>query len=127
MKNGMHRGEEVMLMLWELTSEGKNEFTWKTAVEAYASVYGKHHWEPLSARVNPTSAMVEYLKRKEYVHMSLGNLLRGQLKGSIIKRIRKGVYSFMSPTFRLSRPLFCEAGSYFGKYRAGRSDEDLRA
>jgi len=121
--NGMWVGEEVMLTLRELTRDSGFVFTWHKALEAYSSVYGKHYWET-STRWRTSSGgsrgIDEYLKEKRYIHMTLGNLLRGQLKGGTIRRLDKGIYAFQA--LNVSFPLFCEAGRYGGKYKHGRSD-----
>lgn len=116
--NGMWVGEEVMTILMELASLNGFTFTWRTALEAYSSVYGKHYWDGGKRKLN--DPIFKYLKEKRYIHMTLGNLLRGQLKGGTLRRLDKGIYVFRN--LRISRPLFCVAGNYSGTYKHGRSD-----
>jgi len=117
--NGMWVGEEVMLTLRELTRDSGFVFTWHKALEAYSSVYGKHYWDHGQKRKS-SDPIFKYLTEKRYIHMTLGNLLRGQLKGGTIRRLDKGIYAFQA--LNVSFPLFCEAGRYGGKYKHGRSD-----
>jgi hypothetical protein len=121
-------GEEVMVTLRELSPGGV--FKWHKALEAYAAIYGHHYWGNASSRKS-SDPIFAYLKEKRYLHMSLGNLLRGQLKGGTLRRISKGLYAFTSKGLyaltskrTVSYPLFCTPGSYSGRYSHGRSDDD---
>jgi len=118
-KSRMSKGLRTIIALKEKEKEF-GEFSWWQAVFAYGEEFGPHHWEDTSSARAPSSPLYQYMNEKRYLHMTVGNLLRGQLKAGTIRRIRKGYYMFTGKP--IGFPLFCEAGFYSGKYSGGRHD-----
>jgi hypothetical protein len=76
--------EEVFIIVRELSVDGK--FRWKDYLNAYDAVYGPAHW--------PWQK-----KDRKYLHMTLGSMLKAQVKGGTIVRTwgisGRGGYSFV--------------------------------
>jgi len=105
--------QEVFTTLMELTRSTGYVFRWKKALQVYDAVHG---YQPNSKNWGKAGG------EKKYLHFTLGNMLRAQLKGGTLRRVAHGLYAFKDVT-RIAKPLYVKAGNYMrGPYSCGQSD-----
>ena len=83
MQKSLKVAEEVFIMTRELSYSRGARFTWNDWIRAYSSVYG-----------TPQFSWQKKDKKHTYLHMTAGNMLRAQLQGKTITKIRPGLYQF---------------------------------
>jgi hypothetical protein len=95
--------EQVWMIVKELNPE---EFSWTDVSKAYDAVYGAHHWYN-----SPTPNCKKYIRSREYLNMSVANIIRAQRSHGAIKKVARGKYVF-SNDIPVQSKWYVSAGSW---------------